>query len=288
MNDNTNNRLKNFLVNGFQGLDVHAEPEEREIELDAEGIEETEDIEVPDGSEEAVHPQHADDGQMDSIETELIRIRYMLEDLVAREPVQPESAELPDMSKYMTTREQAKAINATVAKLESSSSNKALTMAMEQISTMREDFFKLCEGMRAKIGEMDAETVLSSFEAYEVDMENILTDAGVYIGKFEFDRLNTLHQRIVGVVPTDDKEKDGTIAERLSNGYKLGDKVLVKERVDVYKFDPSIGAPDAEEGPEVETGFQTDSETTSETSCESVPTEPAEIEAPEDVTEEKE
>lgn len=87
MNDNTNNRLKNFLVNGFQGLDVHAEPEEREIELDAEGIEETEDIEVPDGSEEAVHPQHADDGQMDSIETELIRIRYMLEDLVAREPV---------------------------------------------------------------------------------------------------------------------------------------------------------------------------------------------------------
>lgn len=288
MNDNTNNRLKNFLVNGFQGLDVHAEPEEREIELDAEGIEETEDIEVPDGSEEAVHPQHADDGQMDSIETELIRIRYMLEDLVAREPVQPESAELPDMSKYMTTREQAKAINATVAKLESSSSNKALTRAMEQISTMREDFFKLCEGMRAKIGEMDAETVLSSFEAYEVDMENILTDAGVYIGKFEFDRLNTLHQRIVGVVPTDDKEKDGTIAERLSNGYKLGDKVLVKERVDVYKFDPSIGAPDTEEGPEVETGFQTDSETTSETSCESVPTEPAEIEAPEDVTEEKE
>lgn len=288
MNDNTNNRLKNFLVNGFQGLDVHAEPEEREIELDAEGIEETEDIEVPDGSEEAVHPQHADDGQMDSIETELIRIRYMLEDLVAREPVQPESAELPDMSKYMTTREQAKAINATVAKLESSSSNKALTRAMEQISTMREDFFKLCEGMRAKIGEMDAETVLSSFEAYEVDMENILRDAGVYIGKFEFDRLNTLHQRIVGVVPTDDKEKDGTIAERLSNGYKLGDKVLVKERVDVYKFDPSIGAPDAEEGPEVETGFQTDSETTSETSCESVPTEPAEIEAPEDVTEEKE
>lgn len=288
MNDNTNNRLKNFLVNGFQGLDVHAEPEEREIELDAEGIEETEDIEIPDGSEEAVHPQHADDGQMDSIETELIRIRYMLEDLVAREPVQPEPAELPDMSKYMTAREQAKAINATVAKLESSSSNKALTRAMEQISTMREDFFKLCEGMRAKIGEMDAETVLSSFEAYEVDMENILTDAGVYIGKFEFDRLNTLHQRIVGVVPTDDKEKDGTIAERLSNGYKLGDKVLVKERVDVYKFDPSIGAPDAEEGPEVETGFQTDSETTSETSCESVPTEPAEIEAPEDVTEEKE
>lgn len=288
MNDNTNNRLKNFLVNGFQGLDIHAEPEEHEIELDAAGIEETEDMEIPDGIEETVGPQHAEDGQMDSIETELIRIRYMLEDLVAREPVQPEPAKPQDMSKYLTTREQSKAINATVAKLESSSSNKALTRAMEQISTMREDFFKLCEGMRAKIGEMDAETVLSSFEAYEVDMENILTDAGVYIGKFEFDRLNTLHQRIVGVVPTDDKEKDGTIAERLSNGYKLGDKVLVKERVDVYKFDPSIGAPDAEERFEVETGFQTDSETTSETSCESVPAEPAENEACKDDTEEKE
>ena len=44
------------------------------------------------------------------------------------------------MSKYMTTREQAKAINATVAKLESSSSNKALTRPREQHSSIKEDF----------------------------------------------------------------------------------------------------------------------------------------------------
>lgn len=285
MNDNTNNRLKNFLVNGFQGLDVREAPDQSEIDVDAAGIEEVEDIEIPETIEEVARPQPVEDGQMDSIESELIRIRYMLEDLAVRAPAQPEA---PDMSAYMTTKEQAKAINATVAKLEASSSSKTLLRAMEQISTMREDFFKLCEGMRSKIGEMDAETVLSSFEAYEVDMENILTDANVYIGKFDYDRLNTLHQRIVGVVPTDDKEKDGTIAERLSNGYKLGDRVLVKERVNVYKFDPSIGAPDAERASEVETGFQTDSETVSETTCESAPTEPVDATCPEDATEEKE
>lgn len=285
MNENANNRLKNFLVNGFQGLDVREEQEERDAAFDSEFVEETEDLDIPQTVEETARPHPSEDGQMDSIESELIRIRYMLEDLAARAPAQPE---MPDMGAYLTTREQAKSLNATVAKLEASSSNKTLIRAMEQISTMREDFFKLCEGMRSKIGEMDAETVLSSFEAYEVDMENILTDANVYIGKFDYDRLNTLHQRIVGVVPTDDKEKDGTIAERLSNGYKLGDRVLVKEKVNVYKFDPSIGAPDAEETAKVETGFQTDSETTSETICESVPTVPADEAEAEDATEEKE
>lgn len=115
MNDNTNNRLKNFLVNGFQGLDVREAPDQSEIDVDVAGIEEVEDIEIPETIEEAARPQPVEDGQMDSIESELIRIRYMLEDLAARAPVQPEA---PDMSAYMTTKEQAKAINATVAKLE--------------------------------------------------------------------------------------------------------------------------------------------------------------------------
>ncbi len=270
MNENVN-KFKDFLVDGFQGLkprdDAPAEPQEQEPAQPRAPVEEP-------ILEETVAetPEPPSENPLASIESELMRIRYMLEDMKA----QPAAAEMPDMSAYLTTKEQSKAMNATVSKLEASSSNKTLIKAMEQISTMREDFFKLCEGMRARIAELDAETVLSSFEAYQVDMENVLTDANVYIGPFEFDRLNTLHQRIVGIVPTGDKEKDGTIAERLSDGYKLGDKVLLKERVSVYKFDQNM---ESEGEPEVETGFQTDSETPSktdsETSCTTAAEEPA-------------
>lgn len=243
MNENTNTRLKNFLVNGFQGL----EPQDGEAGWDGSEIEE-EGEEMPESSD--AEPQSpaqpdADEPALRSIESEIIRIRYMLEDLSARSS---EPQQQVDLSNYLTTREQAKAMNATVSRLEAAAGDKALVRAMEQVGTMREDFLRLCRDIRARIDEMDAETVLSSFEAYCVDMENILTDAGVYIGEFDYDRLNTLHQRIVGVVPTGEKEKDGTIAERQSDGYKLGDKVLLKERVTVYKFDPSI----AEECPEVE------------------------------------
>lgn len=263
MNENANNRLKNFLVNGFQGLDIREADMEETVRQDQdEGIEGDEIIEeaVGETPSELQSAPCQDSEALKAIESELIRIRYMLEDLNARPAP---TVELPDMSAYLTTREQSKAINATVSKIEASSSNKALVKAMEQISAMREDFFKLCEGMREKIKEMDAETVLSSFEAYEVDMENILTDADVYIGKFDFDRLNTLHQRIVGVVPTGEKEKDGTIAERQSNGYKLGDKVLLKERVTVYKYNPSMDTTNASKA-------ETGSKDGPETSCETV------------------
>ena len=282
MSENVN-KFKDFLVDGFQGLkprdDAPAEaPEQAQVQVSVP-------VEEPILEETVAEtPEPPSENPLASIESELMRIRYMLEDMKA----QPATAEMPDMSAYLTTKEQGKAMNATVAKLEATSSNKALLRAMEQISAMREDFFKLCEGMRARIAELDAEAVLSSFEAYEVDMENVLTDANVYIGPFEFDRLNTLHQRIVGIVPTGDKEKDGTIAERLSDGYKLGDKVLLKERVSVYKFDQSM---ESEGEPEVETGFQTDSETPSqtdsETSCTTAAEEPV-IDGAENGMEEKE
>ena len=106
-----------------------------------------------------------------------------------------------------------------------------------------------------------AEDVLSSFEAYSVDMENILSDGGVYIGPFPYDRLNTLHQRIIGVVPTDDEEKNGMIAERISDGYKIGNKVLLKEKVTIYRFTETTKAD------------ETTSETTSDKKSEEKETE---------------
>lgn len=236
MKENASDRLKNFLVNGI-GTSTRQDdvpPDQTSAEIRPQDIDlPAETVQVPEPVPET-EPTTEAPADLAGIESELREIRRMLEDISAKAT--------PDLSQYMTTREQSKAMNATVAKLEASASNKTLVNALEQICAMREDFFKLCEGMRGRIDELDASTVLSSFQAYEVDMENILVDSGVYIGHFDFPKLNTLHQRIVGVVPTDDKEKDGTVAERLSDGYKLADKVLLKERVVVYKFDPSLAA----------------------------------------------
>ncbi len=271
MNDN---KLRNFLVNGFQGLESRGD-EDGEDRVTEEVV-----MEEPIESEPFVAHTVYDDEALKAIEAELSDIRALLEEIKAQpaavqaEPVTPvaSKAEMPDLTLYMTSREQVKTMNATVSKLEASSSNKTLIQAMEQISVMREDFFRLCQGIRERIDQMDAATVLSSFEAYGVDMENILTDAGVKIGAFEFDRLNTIHQRIVGVVPTDDTDKDGTIAERLSDGYKLGDRVLLKEKVTVYKFEQDAGVKAeaaSAEGSKDKTveDSETSSETVSETAC---------------------
>ena len=247
------NKLKNFLINGFQPKEEREDPDEGSGEERIDEVtDDTEDYEVEDRSPREL-PENDFDirTSMKDLETELIRIRYLVEDLRDSEPA------MPDMSQYMTTREQFKSVTAAVSKRDAEAGYKALVNAMEAVSVMREDFFKLCQGMRERIDEMSAETVLSSFEAYSVDMENILTDGGVFIGAFPYDRLNTLHHRIVGVVPTGEADKDGMIAERLSDGYKIGDKVLLKEKVKVFKYDAKLAAPE-------ETSSETPSETVSE------------------------
>ena len=158
----------------------------------------------------------------DDLKEMISSLKTQIEELKASvDSIRSTPAEMPDMSAFVTTREQVK-------------------NAMGQISAMREDFFKLCSGMENKIDTMSAKEVLDSFRAYEVDMENILTDGGVFIGHFPYETLNTIHQRIVDVVPTDDPEKNGKIAERLSDGYKLGDRVLFKEKVSVWKYVESL------------------------------------------------
>ena len=247
------NKLKNFLINGFQPKEEREDPDEGSGEERIDEVtDDTEDYEVEDRSPRELPEDDFDiRASMKDLETELIRIRYLVEDLRDSEPA------MPDMSQYMTTREQFKSVTAAVSKRDAEAGYKALVNAMEAVSVMREDFFKLCQGMRERIDEMSAETVLSSFEAYSVDMENILTDGGVFIGAFPYDRLNTLHHRIVGVVPTGEADKDGMIAERLSDGYKIGDKVLLKEKVKVFKYDAKLAAPE-------ETSSETPSETVSE------------------------
>ena len=135
-----------------------------------------------------------------------------------------------------TSKEQLKEYSSIVGKRDAETANKKFMVMLEQLSAMREDFFKLCKGINSKLDSFSPKGVLSSFEAYGVDMENILVDCGVQIGPTGFEKLNTIHQRIVDVIPTDDESKNGMIAERVSDGYLYQGRVLQKEKVKIYKF----------------------------------------------------
>ena len=111
---------------------------------------------------------------------------------------------------------------------------------LHQICAMREDFLRLCSDMEGKLDVFTARDVLESFKAYSIDMENILLDAGVEIGPTPGEKVDTVRQRIVGVVQTSERDLDGTVAERLSEAYIYENRILSKEKVKVYRR-PSEG-----------------------------------------------
>ena len=227
-------KLKNFLVTGStdfedgnepQSEDEQEYPQEGEmyIEEDGEEMSETEfeDI-IEDGpAQESAEPVFVSD---EETRKEIEELKATVEALRS------------DLERYTTSKEQLKEYTAIMNKRDSELANRKLMGMLEQLSAMREDFFKLCRGMNSKIDSFSAKDVINSFEAYGVDMENILADCGVKIGPFDFERLNTIHQRIVDVIPTDDESMNGMIADRVSDGYEYGGRVLYKERVNIYRF----------------------------------------------------
>jgi molecular chaperone GrpE (heat shock protein) len=141
----------------------------------------------------------------------------------------------------VTTREQQRKHLEAVERRDAELADRRMMSMLEQLSGMREDFVRLCGDMEERIDRFSPKDVLDSFTAYMVDIENILTDAGARVGPFDNEKLNTLRQRIVDVVPTGDPSLDGMIAERLSDGYEFKGRVLLKEKVTVYKHTAAGG-----------------------------------------------
>ncbi|MDR1404670.1 MAG: nucleotide exchange factor GrpE [Candidatus Methanoplasma sp.] len=152
-----------------------------------------------------------------------------------------------ELGKYTTSREQLKEYSLIMSKRDAELSNRKFIGMLEQLSAMREDFFKLCKGMNAKLDSFSTKDMIDSFEAYGVDMENILSDCGVRIGRSDCERLNTMSQRIIDVIPTDDESMNGMIAERVSDGYDYQGRILLKEKVKVYRFSEN-GKKEGDEG----------------------------------------
>ena len=135
------------------------------------------------------------------------------------------------------SREALDSFKTQISRRDGELANKKLANLMEKMCLMREDYRTLCRNMGKSIDAFTAGEVLESFQAYLVDMENMLTDAGIAIGPYgnDGDQVDVAHQRIIGVVPTTDPSKNGTVAARLSDGYEYNGRALLKEKVNVYK-----------------------------------------------------
>ena len=234
-------KLKSFLVTGSTDFSDDNEPFEEEDEMEyapEEGEVYFDDIvetDVEAQCEDIVEVEVAEYCEPTPVQSPIIVSddHLMMEIEGLKDTV---NALRSDLERYTTSKEQFKEYTAIMNKRDAELANRKLMGLLEQLSAMREDFFKLCKGMNAKIETFSAKDVINSFEAYGVDMENILADCGVKIGSFDYDRLNTIHQRIVDVIPTDDESMNGMIAERVSDGYEYGGRVLFKERVNIYRF----------------------------------------------------
>ncbi len=273
MSGEKENKLVSFIMNGRRTMEQEEQPQndEETREWDSSAAEKI--FERLDSIEKAISelgsPMTVPEPDLEPLESAVRELREKTEADAAEiaaeiRELKGKETEKQDLTPYMTSREQMKTIIAAVERRDAEITDKAFSRAMEQVATMREDFLKLCLSIRERIDSMGVEDVLSSFEAYMIDLENILCDGGVYIGPFPYEKLKTSHQRIVGVIPTADPNQNGMVAERMTDGYKLGNKVLIKEKVTVYRLSESMMNAEKEPEPEPEAAIETTSETASE------------------------
>lgn len=139
---------------------------------------------------------------------------------------------------YVTSREIFDNYKKQLSRRDGELANSKFKNLLEKICLLREDYVTLCRDMRKNLETFSPEDVLDSFEAYLIDFENMLMDAGITMGPYGSagDQVDVAHQRIISVVPTSDPAKNGTVAQRLSDCYEFEGTAVIKEKVNVYKL----------------------------------------------------
>jgi molecular chaperone GrpE (heat shock protein) len=72
------------------------------------------------------------------------------------------------------------------------------------------------------------------------EIEGLMENNGVTVYRESEPRFQSKRQSVVTLVPTADPACDGLIVARLRPGFERGGQLLRKEKVNVYKFDPTL------------------------------------------------
>lgn len=72
------------------------------------------------------------------------------------------------------------------------------------------------------------------------EIEILMENNGVTVYRDQEPRFQSKRQSVIAIVPTADSAGDGLIAARVRPGFERGGQLLRKEKVNVYKFDPTL------------------------------------------------
>ena len=100
------------------------------------------------------------------------------------------------------------------------------------------DLHRMVQDYKKKANEVISnEKMISIFEIFESDMEDVLDKYGVEIYSCDGEIFNGSEQKIVRIIETNDENMHRHIAERLTKGFKMEGVILSPEKVNVYKYD---------------------------------------------------
>ncbi|MCQ2070674.1 MAG: nucleotide exchange factor GrpE [archaeon] len=147
--------------------------------------------------------------------------------------------ENPDL---MTSREQFDRYLEIIERKCSDLVNNNFTNLVSQITAMRSEFDKTVKDLEKNRDHIDAGTVLDALSTFTVDLDNMLCDASVESYSCRIgDRFDSTSQKMIKITMTDDPGKNGTVCESLAEGYRYGKRIMVKEQVNVFKYEVNEG-----------------------------------------------
>lgn len=91
-------------------------------------------------------------------------------------------------------------------------------------------------------GPEDQPRLIKALEDVAQDMEDVFQVQGVTPFTYDDERFDPGRQRVVRKIDTGEASKDKTVAESLAPGYEWDGKVIRREMVAVYSYNPALGA----------------------------------------------
>lgn len=104
---------------------------------------------------------------------------------------------------------------------------------------VREDLSKIVRHYTGDETDLSKENMLSLLEGFAQDLGDVMEKYDMEVYSVDSDKFTPIRQRAVKVIKTSDPDLDKTIAERLSSGYSLKDRVVSPEKVIVYAYSAS-------------------------------------------------
>lgn len=175
------------------------------------------------------HSNSSIDG-LKEIRDEMVRVRYILEDLRRDNTRFQKNVNDGGMSE-----EQFQELKSMFMSTQKATDDLS-TEILSRIAEIREDILRFVYAVRKNPGEYRKDDLVYSFEGYGLDIANLLTEYDVSMTpavSTEFDP--AIHQ-ILSTVDTDDMEMHNKIAESVGDYYTKDGHVILRTRVKVYRY----------------------------------------------------